>query len=315
MGMKEVFLLNTYRYLYGPVPSRRMGISLGISPIPQGTCNHACVYCQLGRTSHMTNTPEMFFEVEAILEEFRTWQKTGKAVDVITIVGEGEPTLYKGLGDLLRGLKALTRIPVAVITNGALLYDPAVSEALQAADIVLPSVDAPDEAVYKRINRPHGQLQYRRVTEGLVAFSRVYKGQLWIETMLVKGVNDDDEALFGLKKLMDEIHHDRIYINTPVRPPAESEVEEPSKDRVERAIEILGGIAIDHLVSEGFSSDIEDDFQAVLSIIKRHPMNQFEVKSFLAIRGNPDPEGLLARLEASEAVKVVAYKGYQTYRG
>jgi len=307
--------LSDYRYLYGPVPSRRMGISLGISPIPQGTCNHACIYCQLGRTSHMTNTPEMFFEVEAILGEFISWQKTGKAVDVITIVGEGEPTLYKGLGDLLRGLKALTQIPVAVITNGALLYDPAVCEGLLAADIVLPSVDAADEATYKRINRPHGNLNFHQVVGGLKSFAGNYKGQLWIETMLVKGVNDDDEALWGLKKLMDEIQHDRVYINTPVRPPAESEVEEPSKDRVERAIEILGGIAIDHLVSEGFSSDIEDDFQAVLSIIKRHPMNQFEVKSFLTLRGNPDPEALLERLAASEAVKVVAYKGYHTYRG
>ncbi len=302
------------RFVYGPVPSRRMGLSLGVSPIPKSTCNHACVYCQLGRTKHMTNRRQTFFPVDEILAEVDRWLSTGRQVDVITIVGEGEPTLYADLGSLIRGIQAMTALPVAVITNGALLYEADVAEALRTADLILPSLDAPDKELYHQINRPHGSLNFEHVIDGLRTFSRSYRGKLWIETMILGGINDSDGVLHRLRDLIDTIDHERLFVNTPVRPPAESDVTEPSAERIQAAMRILGGTAIDQLLSEGFVSDIEDPVEAVLSIIRRHPMNQYEIRSFFNSRKEADPDELLAKLDRDPHVRVVNYKGYKTYR-
>ena len=197
-------------YIYGPIPSRRLGISLGISPIPKRTCNYACVYCQLGHTDHMTNTRKSFFDVDAILNEFNDIKKTNIHFDVVSIVGEGEPTLYKDLKALILGLKERTNKPVTVITNGALLYDKEVSDALMEADIVLPSMDACDEEMFKRINRPYGRLKYADIEQGLINFSHAYKGQLWLEIMLVKGINDDETSLNKFKDKIKMIKYDKL---------------------------------------------------------------------------------------------------------
>ena len=302
-----------YRYVYGPVPSRRMGLSVGIEPIPAQTCNYSCVYCQLGRTRHMTNTRKQFFDPEEILEELKTYLTSVKTYDVVTLVGDGEPTLYAGLGDLLRGIKGLTDKPVAVITNGALLYDPQLRRELSEADLVLPSMDAPDRETFKKINRPHGSISYEAVMEGLKLFAESFKGQLWIEIMLVKGLNDSDKALEAFKGMLDRIPHDKVFINAPVRPPAEADVEIPDGAVIERFSRELGALSINHLTAHTFSSGIEDDYEAVLSIIARHPMNQHEIASFIESRQGA-PESVLDRLNGDEAVAKLAYKGYTTYR-
>lgn len=301
------------KYIYGPVPSRRLGISLGVSPIPKKTCNYSCIYCQLGRTDHMTNTRKMFFPVEDILAEFDEFLESKVKFDVVTIVGEGEPTLYRGLGELIREIKKRTDKPVAVITNGALLYDPDLRRELYDADIVLPTLDAYDEASFRKINRPHGTITFDMVDKGLKKFSEEYKGQLWIELMLMEGINDDDESLKKYSEALNKLRYDRLYINTPVRPPAESYVKALSHDKMNHVVDVLGGISIDLLESEGFQSEIEDDYEAILSIIKRHPMNQFEIEGFLASRGSNTVE-LLERLKKDSKVASISYKGYVTYR-
>lgn len=302
------------KYIYGPVPSRRLGRSLGISPIPKKTCNYSCIYCQLGRTDRMTNQRQLFFPVEDILEEFREVLLQKPGFDVVTIVGEGEPTLYLGLGELIRQIRQLTDNPIAVITNGALLYDRAVQEDLNQADLVLPTLDAWDEASFRRINRPHGSLSYQQVLDGLIEYSHSCQGQLWLELMLMKGINDDDASLAKYKELLKSIRYDRLYLNTPVRPPAESWVMALDPDSMRRAVETLGGISIDLLSSVGFHSEITDDYEAIRSIILRHPMNQFELEGFLKSRGAEDSAALLRRLQSDPAVTVIRYKGYDTYR-
>lgn len=302
------------KYLFGPVPSRRLGNSLGISPIPKKTCNYSCIYCQLGRTDHLTNQRKMFFPVQEIIEEFDQFLMKSEAFDVVTIVGEGEPTLYLGLGELIQEIKKRTDQPVAVITNGALLYDPQVRAELAEADIVLPTVDAYDQALFKKINRPHGTIDFHQVQSGLKTFSETFDGQLWIEIMLIDGINDDDESLGKYKGLLQEIHHDRLYLNTPVRPPAESYAKAVSPERMERAVELLGGISIEMLVSEGFHSEIPDHKEAILSIIKRHPMNQFEIEGFLKSRGCQEPSAILDELRKDSRVVSIVYKGFETFR-
>jgi wyosine [tRNA(Phe)-imidazoG37] synthetase (radical SAM superfamily) len=306
--------MTNYKYVYGPVPSRRMGLSLGISPIPKGHCNYSCVYCQLGRTKNMTNERKMYFDLNDLIEEFKTYAKEDIAFDVVTIVGEGEPTLYSGLGDLINELKLLTNKPIAVITNGALLSEPKVRDELKNADIVLPSLDASNEEMFKKINRPYGGINFHDVVDGLISFSKEYKGQLWIETMIVKDINDNKEFLMAFKELLDKIDYHALYINSPVRPPAESFVEQASNEIMEEAVSLLGGISIHELVSEGFYSEMKDDYEAILSIIKRHPMNQFEIKAFIEQRKTSHTEDFFKRLNNDKDIEVVNYKGYSTYR-
>lgn len=302
------------KYVYGPVPSRRLGLSLGISPIPKKTCNYSCVYCQLGRTDRMTNTRQDFFPVESILTEVDHILANDIPFDAITIVGEGEPTLYKSLGLLISEIKRRTDLPVAVITNGALFYDPQVRREVALADIVSPTMDAVDEQSFKRINRPYGTLSYKLIAHGLKEFSKEYRGQIWLELMLVKGYNDDETTLLRYRDLLRDIRYDRLYINTPVRPPAEVFAVAADRSQIEKAMELLDGTSIDLLVSHGFHSELEDDYLAIMSIIKRHPMNQYEIEGFLRARNAQGIKEIIGRLESDPSVEAITYKKYITFR-
>lgn len=302
------------KYVYGPVPSRRLGVSLGVSPIPKKACNYSCVYCQLGRTDCMTNTRQMFFTVKEIMDEFDEVLRNNIKFDVVTIVGEGEPTLYLGLGELISEIHKRTDKPVAVITNGALFYDANLRSELYQADIVLPTLDAYDDASFKKINRPHGAIDFKMVKDGLKTFSEEYQGQLWIELMLIDGINEDDESLRKYSEALKELHYDRLYINTPVRPPAETFVKAIDHEKMSHAVDVLGGISIDLLDSQGFHSEIEDHYEAIMSIIKRHPMNQFEIKGFLESRSCKNTDDIFDDLKKDSKVARVTYKGYDTYR-
>lgn len=300
--------------IFGPIPSRRLGRSLGISPIPKKTCNYSCVYCQLGRTDKMTNTRKEYFPLEVIIQEFKDYLKEIDDFDVVSIVGEGEPTLYSRLGELIDQIKTIIDKPVAVITNSALLYEKDVQEALMKADIVLPSLDAYNEEVYKKVDRPFGKLDFNRELNGLIEFSKLYKGELWLEVMLVKNMNSSRNDIDKFKKIIDKINHDRVYINTPVRPPAESFVQVADSDEINYAVEKLNGISIDKLTSGSFFSEIPDNYEAILNIIRRHPMTQFEVQSLLASRKETDMDNIFARLHNDESVDDINYKGITTYR-
>jgi wyosine [tRNA(Phe)-imidazoG37] synthetase (radical SAM superfamily) len=269
------------RYVFGPVPSRRLGRSLGIDPIPLKTCNWNCVYCQLGRTTPLTNErreysprDEIVQQVEAALETHRR-----EEIDWVTFIGSGEPTLHIGLGWLIQQVKILTRIPVAVITNGSLLDRPAVREELRAADAVLPTLDAGTETLYRRINRPHPDLTLASLIEGLTAFRQVYTGRLWTEVMLVKELNDSEEALEDLTSVLRAVAPDAIHLSLPIRPPAEPWVQPADEESLMRATSILGETAsLIHPVEEDFDlSGYETLLDAVISIITRHPMREEEL--------------------------------------
>jgi len=306
--------MENYKYIYGPVPSRRLGLSLGVSPIPRRTCNYSCIYCQLGRTKHLTNERKNFFSVDDIIAELEDYIKSNAKYDIITIVGEGEPTLFSQLGLLISKIKSISNVPVAVITNGALLSDENVRRELLGADFVLPSIDASSVEMFKEINRPHGKIKFEAVLNGLIDFSKVFKGKIFIETMLIKGVNDQVAQLKALKNILNKIDYDRLYINTTVRPPAEKQVEEPSLEALTNAVDILKGISIEQLISTGFFSKEKDDYKAIKSIIQRHPMNQFEIKSFLEERDCKSIEEVLEKLSKDPEIEINNYKTYNNYR-
>jgi wyosine [tRNA(Phe)-imidazoG37] synthetase (radical SAM superfamily) len=256
----------------------------------------------------------MFVPPETILDQLRQYLRQTPEFDVVTIVGEGEPALYLGLGELIRSIRSMVRQPIAVITNGSLLSLVSFRDEIAAADIVLPSLDAFDEASYRRINRPHPSLHFQEVYQGLVDFSHQYQGQLWLEIMLMDQLNDTPAALAAFQQLLDKIDYHRLYINTPVRPPAEKNIHRSSPATIEKAIAELGGICIDQLAEGNFSSDNPDDYQAILGIIARHPMNQHEINSFLSMRPGGDLTKIIARLRQDELVETIDYMNYTTFR-
>jgi wyosine [tRNA(Phe)-imidazoG37] synthetase (radical SAM superfamily) len=272
-------------YVFGPVPSRRLGKSLGIDPIPLKTCNWNCVYCQLGRTRPLTNTRRGYNPRENILAEVQqalAVHQPGE-IDWVTFVGSGEPTLHSGLGWLIRQVKALANLPVAVITNGALLSLPEVRTELVAADAVLPSLDAGNLRLYRKINRPWPKLTFEAHLEGLAAFRRVYTGQLWIEVMLMKGLNDTEEALQEIATVLKEICPDQIHVLLPVRPPAESWVQPADEAGLQKANSILGKVThvVQPVIGQTVTHSTDDLESALLGIITRHPMQEKELSATL----------------------------------
>lgn len=299
-----------YKYVYGPVPSRRLGRSLGVSLIPSKTCNYSCVYCQLGRTNHMTNTRQDFFPPEDILNDITNAVKINpKRIDYITFVGEGEPTLCASLGYLIRQTKSRTHLPVAVITNGSLLYDSAVKNDLLNADIVLPSLDAGSSETFLKINRPHKSINFYSVLSGLKDFSKVFHGQLWIEIMLVKNLNDSEEELKKFSKVLEDVNLDRVYINVPIRPPAEHWVEIPDEVTIIKAHELMRSYVIAGYENGNFHiANPSQLYSEILKICERHPMREEQIRN-LANEFDANGNEIIAKLKNDPDVKVIQYRG------
>ncbi len=304
---------NQERYVYGPVPSRRLGQSLGVDPIPFKTCNYNCVYCQLGRTRPVTNERRDFFPREAILAQVQAALEVHEPgeIDYVTFVGQGEPTLCASLGWLVRRVKGLTEVPVAVITNGALLCRADVREELAAADVVIPTLDAADQATFRRINRPWPKLRVEEIIAGMIAFRQMYLGQIWMEVMLVKELNDGQEVLLGLRDALTCIRPDRVQINVPLRPPAEPWVEVPDDEALMRATAILGEAAEVVAPYEGSFdlSGFTDPAKAVLAVIRRHPMRERRLIETLSRFAPGEVEAVLRRLEAGGQARRRVYRG------
>jgi len=262
-------------YTYGPVPSRRLGSSLGVSPIPPKTCSYTCVYCQLGRTTRLQIKRESFFPKEEILSEIiRRSENTTTPIDYVTFVGDGEPILCKDLGWLITQTKDKLKLPVAVITNGSLLFQEDVRHDLINADVVLPTLDAGNEKTYRAVNRPHRSLNFDLLQKGLIKFRKEYHGQLWLEVMLVEGLNDTEEELQSIKKSIDLIKPNRVYIVTPIRPPAESWVKPPKLETIINAQYILGTAqTITNREQGSFGiNEFKNSKEAILEIGSRHPL-------------------------------------------
>ena len=214
--------MRAYRHLYGPVPSRRLGRSLGVDLVPPKICTYDCVYCQVGRTTERTLQRKEYIPTKEVLEEVRNFlSKGGVSIDHFSLSGSGEPTLHSQIGAVIKGIKGMSSIPVAVLTNGSLLYLEEVRDDLRQSDIILPSLDAVSKEVFTKINRPHKGISVERVVEGLVEFRKICQGQIWLEILFCEGMNDGRNELHQMKRAVDRIQPDRIHINTVVRPPTE----------------------------------------------------------------------------------------------
>ena len=301
------------KYVFGPVPSRRLGQSLGIDTIPLKTCNWNCVYCQLGRTRPLTNQRKEYFPTQDILEEVHSVLEAHEPgeIDWVTFVGSGEPLLHTCMGRMIQGVKRLTKLPVAVITNGSLLYLSDVRKELLSADAVLPTLDAGNPILYRKINRPHPEITFSRLVEVLVNFRKEYQGMLWVEVMLVRELNDSLDALQDIARVLETIQPDAVHINLPTRPPVESWVQPPEPEGLMRALAIFGGIAeVVHPAEGSFDlSGYEHPQDAILAIITRHPMRQDEIERTLSFWTAGQVQQVLVGLEASGRAQIVERLG------
>lgn len=214
--------LHERKLVHGPKRSRRLGHSLAVDIIPRKACPLDCIYCEIGRTNHLTNIREAFIDPDTVGNQLRSFLHSYKGrIDHITVSASGEPTLNSQIGEIIGCIKGISPVPVAVLTNGIMLNRGEVRRDLLEADVVLPSLDAVSEPVFHLVNRPHGSESAANLIRGLIAFRSEYTGQIWLEILLVKGFNDSAEELERLKQAVAKIQPDKIHLNTVVRAPAE----------------------------------------------------------------------------------------------
>ena len=235
------------RYVYGPIKSRRLGLSLGLSLSPDKICDLDCIYCQWGSVGKTVLERKPYARVDEIIAELKTWMQNNlqKAQELkfVTLSGLGEPTLNTCIGELIDQVKRVTGLKIAVITNSTLLGDPQVRRGLLRADLIVPSLDAVDPEIFKRIDRPDPGIELNEVIDGLVALRKEFRGELWLEIMLIAGINDDFGHIEALKKVIARINPDKIQLNSPVRSTAEKDVLPVEKSKLEKIKELLGNKA------------------------------------------------------------------------
>ncbi|MFP3981272.1 MAG: radical SAM protein, partial [Desulfobacterales bacterium] len=275
----------TTSLIYGPVPSRRLGRSLGVDIVPYKTCTYDCIYCQIGRTPQTTTERKPYIPAEQIISELQNKLRSGVRPDFVTVGGSGEPCLHSGIGEIILKIKEMTDVPVAVLTNGALLGSPDVRGVLVAADVVLPSLDAFDDRSFQRINRPHPDISFKAMIQGLADFRSVYSGQIWLEIFIIKGVNDTEDAMAAFGSHIAAINPDRIHVNTAVRPPAEKDARRVSEEKLQRLAEKLDRRAelIAEFSAQSREGNKEDMNQQILEMLSRRPCTAQDIAAGLGL--------------------------------
>jgi wyosine [tRNA(Phe)-imidazoG37] synthetase (radical SAM superfamily) len=278
-------MANTSNHLYGPVPSRRLGLSLGVDLVPFKTCTLDCVYCQLGRTTNKTLERKEYVPVNDILAELQEVLDAGLQADYITLGGSGEPTLHSGIGRLIKGIKKITSIPIAVLTNSTLFCLPEVRKDCADADVILPSLDAGDQQTYEAINRPIKQLTFDMLVEGLCALKREFLGQVWLEVFFVDKFNTDDAQIAKISEAIKKIRPDKVHLNTAVRPTAEKGIEKVDSARLEEIARRLSPNCevVADFISGHCRVNASDVPQTLLSMLKRRPCSLNDICSALGL--------------------------------
>lgn len=303
---------------FGPIPSRRLGRSLGINNIPPKVCTYSCVYCQIGKTSNVKIHPQVFYSPSQIFNEVQEKveksREKGESIDYLTFVPDGEPTLDINLGKEIKLIKSLG-IKIAVISNSSLIDQKQVRENLKEADLVSLKVDSVEEEVWRRVNHPHRSLCLKSILEGILEFARTFKEKIITETMLIKNINDDSQHLKKVADFLVKLKPSRSYLSLPIRPPADSWVQFPSEEVVNQSYNLFKEKVdqVECLIGyEGnafaFTGEVEED---ILSITSVHPMREEALKDFLK-RAKSDWSTILKLINKGQLVET-DYKGNKFY--
>ncbi len=307
------------RRVFGPVPSRRLGISLGLDVIPYKTCSLDCLYCECGRTTDLTCERRRFFPPQELLDELGALLPSIPRLDYMTFSGSGEPTLNSDLGAMIAAVKRFAAAPLAVLTNGTLLGRADVRRDLLGADVVLPSLDAASAAGFARINQPAAGVDVAAVIEGMAAFRAEFAGKIWMEVFILKGVNDGGEDLAALEAALRRIRPDKVQLNTLDRPPAYAGVESADFALLERIRAGWQGLAVEIIKRArhreeipAFSANLEN---SLLNTIRRRPLTLDDLAALTA-KGEEELRRYLEVLERERKLKPVIEGGkifYRTY--
>lgn len=303
---------------FGPIPSRRLGRSLGINNIPPKICTYSCVYCQIGKTFNMKVQPQVFYSPYQILKEVQNKVKKSKekeeSIDYLTFVPDGEPTLDINLGQEIKLIKSLG-IKIAVITNASLMEQEQVRENLKEADLVSLKIDSTEEEIWRRINRPHRNLHLDSLLEGILEFARTFRGKIITETMLIKNINDNSQHIERVADFLAQLKPSRSYLSLPIRPPTERWVQAPPEEMVNQSYYLFKDKIdqVEYLIGyEGnafaFTGEVEED---ILSITSVHPMREEALRDFLK-RAKSD-WSVIDRLIKQGQLVESEYKGHKFY--
>lgn len=291
MGKDRAKIEEVKRLIYGPVPSRRLGFSLGVDIIPYKVCSYNCIYCQLGKTTNKTLRRRSYVNPASVLKGIKTAISENKKIDYITFSGSGEPTLNKDLGTMIQKAKKITSIPVAVLTNGSLLWRKSVREDLASADLVVPSLDAVSAGIFKKVNRPATGLNVKKVLDGVKKFTEHFDGEIRLEIMLVKAINDSEKEIKKINEFEKDLKIDKIELNTVIRPPNDPEARPLTKEKLLRIkklfdpnlkVEIISDFTR-HYEEKIFRRDLE---QRIVDLLKRRPCRKEEMAVSLGVHLN-----------------------------
>lgn len=288
-------------HVFGPVPSRRLGLSLGVDLIPSKTCTYDCLYCQLGRTTTKTLDPRCFVPAEQVIGEIEE-HLTRTSPDVITLAGSGEPTLYSDIDRVIASIKEITDIPVALLTNGSLLWKDEVRERVQGAHIIMPTLTSAYDQTFKRIHRPCAGIELSHVVEGFRRLRRSYTGHIHLEVVLLAGINDTPQEVAGLASLIQELHPDRIQINTVVRPPSDPSARPLPRERLEEIRGSFGGSAeiIVDAPKQAESQPSDRWVDHCMDMVKRRPLRSVDIAHALNLPLN----------QVEDLIRGLVFKGY-----
>jgi wyosine [tRNA(Phe)-imidazoG37] synthetase (radical SAM superfamily) len=307
----------SYKHLYGPVNSRRLGISLGVDCVKAKTCNLDCIYCECGATTNLTMGRMEYVPADEIISELTDFLKEKPRLDYISFGGSGEPTLNSGIGRILRFLKQnFSDYKTALLTNGALLYMPEVRNDILSFDCVLPSFDAASDEVFKLINRPHADLKVDMLVEGMAAFSRQYKGALWMEVFIIPGVNDSPEELKLFKEKISQINPTRVQLNSLDRPGTCKNIKPASSERLNEIATFLSPLPVE-IISRSANIGMPQKSskhaeELLISTIRRRPLTIEDVSSLLGITINRCSD-MLETLVKSKNVGIKVVDGRTFY--
>jgi len=303
------------QYVFGPVHSRRLGLSLGIDPVQGKTCTLDCVYCQLGATAVQTSERRVYAPAEAVVDEVRRALASGARPDCITFSGTGEPTLNSELGSMIAGVRAVTDVPAVVITNSTLLHRGDVRADLMQAGIVMPSASTVSAQVFSRLCRPLPGFDFRQMLRGLELFSRDYQGRLWVEVMLVAGVNDSEDDLQSLADFLNGLHCEKIQINTVTRPPAEKHCAAAASAVLDRARQLFGPRAgiIGSAAPPAAPAPPGDPPGRILALVRSHPCTLEQVCAALGLE-RAQAEAALRDLLSGRRIEKTQHEAQIFYR-
>ncbi|MCF6185332.1 MAG: radical SAM protein [Bacteroidales bacterium] len=280
-----------YKYLFGPVPSRRLGMSLGVDLVPHKVCSLDCVYCECGATTKLTLDRKEYILYEKVTKELEDFFTRNPEPDYITFSGSGEPILNSRIGDVLKFIKKLKpEIPVAVLTNGTLLFNKKVRNELMLADVVLPSLDAALQSSFEKINRPVKSIDVREYIKGIIDFSNEFKGEIWLEVLIIPGYNDSTEDLRALKEAIQKINPAKIQLNTLDRPGTEDGLFPADRKRLHSIIDFWQFENAEIIASPPERKEVksyrEDTETAILETIARRPCTLDDLHKILGIHVN-----------------------------